>query len=186
MYTVFYIKTTKTMRTHEGEIMDFGEEYVNVEESVQRGKIYDSISAERGSSFSNEKDAQDAITKLSAVDQTKLGTILHTFKVEAIDYEFANLQMFSDCKPFEIVRVVSDKTIEVRPMIAERDEDFAPEFVPGGFAGHCINQGEQTWIYRSAPEAEVVRMRLGKKGWKSCYGRHTLSQEPYKFHDYNF
>ena len=185
MFTKFYIKTVKTMRTYEGEIMDFGEEYVNVEESVQRGKIYDSISAERGSSFLTEKDAHDAIARLSAVDQTKLGTILHTFKVEAINYEYANMSGYSDVKPFEIVRVISDKTIEIREMDAERGE-WKPEIISGGFAGHYVNQDDQVWNIKSNEANPVIRARRNKDGWKSSYGKHFLSTQPSKFHDYNF
>ena len=93
---------------------------------------------------------------------------------------------FADVAPFEIIRVISPKTIELRAMSAELDDEFKPEFVSGGFAGHCTNQGKQTYKYKSCPEGVVVRARLGKKGWKSSHGRHVLSTEPRKFYDYNF
>lgn len=185
MFTKFYIKTVKTMRTYEGEIMDFGQEYVNVEQSLQRGKIWDTLNAERATCFSTEQDALDAITKLSAVDQTSLGTILHTFKVEPIDYEYANMSGYSDVKPFEIVRVVSDKTIEIREMDAELG-DWQPEIISGGFAGHCVNQDKQVWNIKSNEANPVIRARRNKDGWKSSYGKHFLSTQPSKFRDYNF
>ena len=186
MFTKFYIKTIKTMRTYEGEVMDFGEEYVNVKESLERGKIYDSNSAERGSSFLSEQDAQDAMSKLSTVDKTKLGTVLHSFKVEAIEYEYANFHGYSDVNPFEIVRVISDKTIEIREMDAEKGE-WKPEIFQGGFAGHCVNQDKQVWDIKSNEANPVIRARLNKNGaWKSSHGKHHLSKSAIKFYDYNF
>ena len=104
-----------------------------------------------------------------------------------ITASYANEIGYSDVTPFEIVRIVSDKTIEIRGMNAERDPNWKPEIIPGGFAGHCINQDEQRWIITSRPDAPVVRIRLGKKGWRDKYGcRYDLSDKPRKYYDYNF
>lgn len=100
---------------------------------------------------------------------------------------FANQIGYSDIEPFEIIRVISNKTIEIRAMNAERDPNWKPEIIPGGFSGHCINQDEQRWIITPRWEAPVVRIRLGKKGWRDKYGsRYSLSNKPCKFYDYNF
>jgi hypothetical protein len=104
-----------------------------------------------------------------------------------MEQKFCNRIGYSDVTPFEIVRVISDKTIEIREMDAERD--FQPEFIPGGFAGHCTNnsENEQKWIIKSNPENPIIRCRLQKNGqWKSAYGRHTIDDKPRKFYDYNF
>lgn len=100
---------------------------------------------------------------------------------------YANLHGYSDIEPYEIVRVISDKTIEVRNMSAERDPNWKPEIIPGGFAGHCVNQNEQRWIITPRLDAPVVRIRLGKKGWRNKYGAlFVLSNRPFKYYDYNF
>lgn len=100
---------------------------------------------------------------------------------------YANQYGYSDVYPFEVVRVVSDKTIEVREMDAERDESIKLEWAPGGFAGHCINQRDQKWFIKSNPENPVFRIRLGKQGWKDKHGRRFgLSDNPVRFYDYNF
>ena len=100
---------------------------------------------------------------------------------------YANQYGYSDVEPYEIVRVVSDKTIEIRSMNAERSLDWKPEIIPGGFAGHCVNQDEQRWIITPRPDAPVKRIRLGKKGWRDKYGScYYLSTQPRKFYDYNF
>jgi len=113
----------------------------------------------------------------------------YEYAVEAIDYTHANQNGYSDTTPFEIVRVVSDKTIELKSMTAERAADWKPEIVAGGFSGHCTNNGNQSkaWVIKSDPEGYKVRARLQKDGsWKSSHGRHSLHTAAIKHYDYNF
>lgn len=101
--------------------------------------------------------------------------------------KFANLHMFTDIKPYEVLRVVSEKTIVVRSMKAERDPNWKPEIHVGGFVGNCSNNNEQKSIIQSDESGDVVRVRLRKDGrWYSKYGRHVFSDEPRYFYDYNF
>ena len=101
--------------------------------------------------------------------------------------KYANHIGWSDVDPYEVVRVVSDKTIEIREMDAERDHSVKLEFIPGGFSAHCRNQRDQKWFIKTNPENPVIRIRLGKKGWKDAHGRKfVLDDEPVKFYDYNF
>ena len=101
---------------------------------------------------------------------------------------YANQIGYSDVNPFEVVRIISDKTMEVRAMDAERDASFKLEFIPGGFSAHCVNQSEQKWNITSNEENPVVRIRLSKnRGWQDKYGsRFSLAAAPRKFYDYNF
>ena len=100
---------------------------------------------------------------------------------------FANLHLHSDVEPYQIVKVVSDKTIEIRRMTAQLDPTWKPEIHVGGFAGNCSNQHSQRWIYAVDESAPVIRARLRKDGkFHSAYGRHVLADKPRKFHDYNF
>lgn len=102
--------------------------------------------------------------------------------------KYANQYGYSDVYPFEVVRVISDKTIEVREMDAERDESVKLEWAPGGFAGHCLNQRDQKWFITSNESNPVIRIRLSaKKGWQDKHGRRFgLSDQPVRFYDYNF
>ncbi len=102
--------------------------------------------------------------------------------------KFANQYGYSDVYPFEVVKVISDKTVEVREMEAERDESVKLEWVVGGFAGHCTNQRDQKWFITSNDSNPVVRIRLSKSGvWKDKHGRKFgLSAQPVRFYDYNF
>ena len=139
--------------------------------------------------FSTEAEARDRVKMLKSCERTDNSISTHSFQVISVDYTHANHQGYSDTSPYEIVRVVSDKTIELRAMTAERDESWKPEFIPGGFSAHCTNNGDQrsAWIIKSNPENYTVRARLQKDGsWKSEHGRHTLSKAPAKHYDYNF
>ena len=103
------------------------------------------------------------------------------------NYGYANESGYSDMYPYEIVKVVSENTIEIRPMDTERDDSVELKWVSGGFAGHCVNQAQQKWFYKSNPDNPVRRIRRRKDGYfyNHC-NRVYLEQEPRKFHDYNF
>lgn len=102
--------------------------------------------------------------------------------------KYANHYGYSDVNPYEVVKVISDKTIEVREMDAERDDSVKLEFHVGGFSAHCSNQRDQKWFITSNDSNPVVRIRLSKSGaWKDKHGRKFgLSDQPVKFYDYNF
>ena len=100
---------------------------------------------------------------------------------------YANQIGFSDVSPFEIVRVISLKTIEIREMEATLDPTWKPQIDVGGFVGHTVNNADQRWICKSDPEAPVMRARLHKDGcFHSEYGKHLISEKPQRFYDYNF
>ena len=111
-------------------------------------------------------------------------------KVVPVKLGFANNALYSDVEPFEIVRVVSDKTIEVRKMKAERADDWKPNMVSGGFAFHCTNNADQrkAWVMTPDTDAETVRVRKQKDGtWKNpSFGRFRLAEQPVKHYDFNF
>ena len=100
-------------------------------------------------------------------------------------YGFCNWHMFSDVEPYEIVNVISDKTIEVRAMTCTRN--FQPEWIPGGFAGVCTNQEEQEWIIESNTSNNLLRLRRRKDGnfYKGSM-KFVLSKEPRKYYDFGY
>jgi hypothetical protein len=111
--------------------------------------------------------------------------MVRTLENQAMNY--ANHIGYSDVNPYEITRRVSDKTLEIRAMKAERDTSWKPDFISGGFCGTVINQNEQKWTITSDETSKPVRIRLGKQGWKDAHGnRYKLSEQPVKFYDYNF
>lgn len=95
---------------------------------------------------------------------------------------------YTDRHAYEVVRVVTDKTIEVRQLRATRDENDMLEFHVGGFSAHCSNQSEQKWTFEQDVDAPVIRIRKKKYGeCYTCKGRtFVLADEPYEFYDFNF
>ena len=96
---------------------------------------------------------------------------------------YANQFGYSDVSPCEVVKVISDKTIEIRYMDTEA-LPWKREFHPGGFFGNTSNQGEQKWKITSNPENPVFRIRLSKnKGWRDAYGvPRNVGTEPERGH----
>ena len=97
---------------------------------------------------------------------------------------YANHHGYTDVTPYEVVRVISASTIEVRRMDSKLAEGEKPEFLVGGFAGHCTNQRSLKWDITSNPANRIIRIRKSKNGWAK--GSFRLSDTPIRFYDYNF
>jgi hypothetical protein len=101
--------------------------------------------------------------------------------------QYANHYGYTDVDPYEVVRRVSDITLEIREMNAVRGPSVPLQFIPGGFSAHCVNQYDQKWLISTNESAPIIRIRFGKNGWKDKDGRrYKLSDKPVKFYDYNF
>jgi len=103
-----------------------------------------------------------------------------------VGYKYACHYKYSDVDAYEIVKVVSDKTIEVRKMDSKHNIAHLKQYV-GGFGGHVADQRDQKVTYASNPNNEVIRIRKKKNGgwgYKDC--RFGLSEKPYAFYDFNF
>lgn len=163
-------------------------EYTN-EQRFNNHFVHLSLHDSRGALFISKEEAEATIKTLpSTIDKADSKySNNYEYGVEAVEYTHANHCGYSDVHPYEIVRVVSSKTIEIRLMDAELVKGWKPEIVAGGFSGHCVNQGSQQYSYKSNPDNGVIRARLRKDGrFYSNHGRHSLTQTPYKFYDYNF
>jgi len=102
---------------------------------------------------------------------------------------YANYHMHTDVQPYEVVRVISDITVEVRPM-KTKQTSFPQDFHKGGFVGHFSdNRSGQDYEYISDESLPVTRIRWSEanRQWqKGKYMRFVMSDKPYKFYDYNF
>ena len=107
--------------------------------------------------------------------------------------KYCNQHGYTDINPYEVIRVVSDKCLEIRSMKAEKNPDYKPDFVAGGFSAHCTNNRDQKWIITSDPQGHTIKVR--KRKTQKNYGegiywhntaRYRISDKPYKFYDYNF
>jgi len=95
--------------------------------------------------------------------------------------KYCNRHGYSDIEPFEVVRVLSPRKIEVRMMEAKLIT--APIQHLGGFLAHTEND-TQKWECISIPENSIREITLTKKGWGR--GEFRMSDEPRNFYDYNF
>ena len=124
-----------------------------------------------------------------------------TQKFDWTKLKFANHRLASDVNPYEVVSVVSHKTIIIREMNAEALK-WTKDIVQGGFSHTVTNQEKQKWKITSNKKAPLFKIRLNKSGmtycrvtkqfvdkfvWKDRYGdKYYLSDTPIKYYDYNF
>lgn len=98
------------------------------------------------------------------------------------------IHLYSDAHAGTVIKKTKT-TITVQQDKATIDPNFKPEFVTGGFAGHCTNQNEQTYTYERDPNGTVTTYRWSKK-----YNRYqgggdgsvTVTKGRREFYDYNF
>ena len=101
--------------------------------------------------------------------------------------KYANRLLWTDVEPYEVVRVVSDKTLEIRSMNAELDTSVELEFHAGGYVANCSNQHEQKWIITRDETAPTMMIRKRKNGtWGNGSMRFEVADEPRKYYDFNF
>ena len=94
--------------------------------------------------------------------------------------------LWSDMYAATIIKK-TDRTVTVQRDKAILDPNFKPEWIPGGFAGHCTNQDEQTYTYERDPNGELYRFHWSDK--HCTYGRPgnlRLIKGRHEFYDYNF
>ena len=77
--------------------------------------------------------------------------------------------------------------VEVEP-----NPEWKPNWIAGGFAGHCTNQSDQTWIYKNlSPITTIIRLRKSRyhgsnKLWASKQHGEFVDNGAVEFYDYNF
>lgn len=97
----------------------------------------------------------------------------------------AHIKTYTDISPCTVIKRTA-KSITVRVDKAVLDPTWKPEFIPGGFSAHCVNNNEQRWIITDDPNGEIEVFRFHKNvGWVATNGL-TLYPKWMKFYDYNF
>lgn len=96
--------------------------------------------------------------------------------------KYCNYKSWTDVTPYEVVRVISPKLIEIRQMKAELKK--APEVLGiGGFAG-VFDNSTQEWECFPDESMPIERVKLLKGGWGG--GKYRMSDRPIYYYDYNF
>jgi len=98
---------------------------------------------------------------------------------------------YSQSYPWVEIRRTA-KTVTLAKVNVKRDPDWKPNIHPGGFVGHCDNQGSQTWLFDGINPDHTRTVRRvksryagedemwGLRGVKYVEGRAV------EFYDYNF
>ena len=96
------------------------------------------------------------------------------------------IHLYSDSHAYTIIKRTA-KTITIQRDKAILDPNFKPEWIEGGFAGHCTNQEEQSYTYEADTTGEVKTLHWSDKlnGWKTPYNS-RVSLGRHEFYDYNF
>ena len=129
----------------------------------------------------NDQEIIDHLANLQANSEFRIVEEVKTFT-------HASYYGYSDVHAYEIVKIISDKTIEVRQMATKHDISHLTQHV-GGFSAHTENQRNQKVTYASEPNNPVIRIRRKKNNperWGHGNLRFGLTQAPYAFYDYNF
>lgn len=96
------------------------------------------------------------------------------------------VNLYSDRHAGTVVKVTKS-SITIQRDKATLDPNFKPEWIVGGFAGHCTNQDEQTYTYERDENGQIYTIRWSKAYNK--YGRPgnlTASKGRHEFYDYNY
>ena len=168
-----------TCHTTHDKITDRAEAEAKMAEEMAGWEKYLAQEQERVAEGSEE--ARDYVAKLQSNVK---------FRIVEDVREFTHVSQYgySDVHAYEIIKVVSDKTIEIRAMTAKHDISHLKQYV-GGFSGHVENQRNQKVTYESDLSAPVIRIRKKKnnpESWTSNGQRFGLTEAPYAFYDYNF
>ena len=102
--------------------------------------------------------------------------------------DHCHICQWSDVEPCTIIKRTAT-SITVRHDKAELNGSWKPEFIPGGFGAHCVNNDDQSgaWDIAEDPDGYVEVFRWSKKF--NCYkNKHDdkLFPEWAKKYDYNF
>jgi len=104
--------------------------------------------------------------------------------------EYLTETMWSDNRAFKVVAKTA-ATMTLKKVKVRKNPEWKPEIIPGGFAGHCTNQNEQTWVYDGL-ESDTIKVRLVKSkyaGSEKLWGRkgsEFIANGAVEFYDYNF
>lgn len=97
--------------------------------------------------------------------------------------KYVSLFLYTDIHAYEVVKVISDKCVEIRRLDATCVKP-PTQFYPGGFSGHYADNHNQTWEFKPNEANAIVKLRLGKKGWG--LGKYRMLDNPMEHYDYNF
>lgn len=98
----------------------------------------------------------------------------------------AHICHYSDITPCTVIKRTK-ASITVRHDDGDLDPNWKPDIIPGGFAGHCVNNHDQKWILREDPNGCIETFRWSSR--RGCFKNQADERVIpgwAKFYDYNF
>lgn len=96
--------------------------------------------------------------------------------------KYINQCLYSDVNPVgKIVGIKGKTKVMIQPVEAGENKTKM-EWVSGGFAGHCVNQYEQSYDFTEV--GEVFEVSLSNSSLKRRMWR--IHNNPCKYYDFNF
>lgn len=96
--------------------------------------------------------------------------------------KYINRCLYTDVDPVgKIVGIKGKTKVLVQPVKASENK-VKLEWVAGGFAGHCVNQGEQSYDFTEV--GEIFEVSLSNTSLRSRMWR--IHDKPIKYYDFNF
>ena len=96
-----------------------------------------------------------------------------------------SVRLWSDSNPCTVIKRTKT-TVTVRYDKAERNPDWKPEWVTGGFSAICTNIEDQQWIIKDDENGATERFYWSNK--ENCFVHNGCRLTPgwHKYYDYNF
>ncbi len=96
------------------------------------------------------------------------------------------VHLYSDAHAYTIIRR-TDKSLTLQRDKATLKNGWKPEIIPGGFAGHCINQEDQEYTYEQDENGSIVTAHWSqKKHGFYVQGSEYVTPGRREYYDYNF
>lgn len=102
---------------------------------------------------------------------TQLLETKYEIKKNVVKYTHASYMMWSDVGAYEIVKVISDNTLEIREMGTQHYYDDRPT---------------EYWSLETAPTIRIRRKKNDKEAWGYKSMRFVLNTQPYGYRDPHF
>lgn len=96
------------------------------------------------------------------------------------------VNFYTDSHAYTVISRTA-KTLRIQRDKATLAEDYKPEFIPGGFAAHCINNNAQHYDYKRDPDGDIKTAYWSET--KCCFqvnGCLVVTPGRHEFYDYNF
>ncbi len=114
-----------------------------------------------------------------------LENLMRRAHAEIKEGDGVTVHLWSDAHAYTVIKR-TPSTITIQRDNATLNPNFKPEWIAGGFAGHCTNQDEQSYTYERNPNGEKITLRFSKKWGRFMYLGKAITIGRDEYYDYNF